>query len=408
MPLHKSIRAGVLFAILPWFAISCGTKNPTEPGLGQSVVAVAAPERYLTSAQGEARELLLDGRATGIEWNISGAPVYVLMRGADGGGGGDFYLGVRSLWSYDPRFGDPKAFYLLFQWPDRDLDNQDRPIVNDSVDILDDSGNLLVDCRAGNDALLRPRSWHRSSMEEDQVIVEIYSDSLGSYPADNWRWGACTTDPVFPSSPVEFVGAPGDGDTLGSTQHPAAGFADDRWDLGSGPVDDMGRKAYFDNFTLYPDGIVPNFIASKGTRDTRLNRAHPTAYTIWSYVAAPLTVCDSLNPARVDDTSLRDKTWNPGDLVPSRMLIFPDSSQLDVLARGTWEAGKWELEMRRNLNTYYKPFNSESNPSLWVPWSDDLVLVPGRRYLMRITVYDGSSTRGSRSAFLPLYLKPRN
>ncbi|MBI4364029.1 MAG: hypothetical protein HY568_01235 [Candidatus Latescibacteria bacterium] len=387
--------------------MSCGTKAPTQPGLDQSIVASAGPERFLSSPQGEARELLLDGRATDIEWNIAGSPAYVLLRGADGGGGGDFYVAVRTLWSYDPRFGDLKAFYLLLQWPDRSADYQDRPIVNDSIDILDDSGNLLVDCRAGNDALVRPRSWHRSPIEEDQVVIEIFSDSLGSYPADNWRWGAGTTDPIIPSSPVEFLGAITDGDTLGATVHPAAGFADDRWDLGGGPVDDVGRKGYFDNFTLFPDGIVPNFIASKGTRDTRLNRAKPTAYTIWSYVAKPLTSCDSLNPARVDDSGIRDKTWNPGDIVPSRQLIFPSLSQLDVLARGSWADAKWELEIRRNLRTYFKPPGSENDPSQWVPWSDDLVLEPGRRYMMRITVFDGSSTRGSRSALLPLYLRPR-
>jgi hypothetical protein len=48
-----------------------------------------------------------------------------------------------------------------------------------------------------------------------------------------------------------------------------------------------------------------------------------------------------------------------------------------------------------------------NNPGLWIPWPDDIQLVPGRRYMMRVTVYDASSTRGSRSAMLPLYLKPR-
>jgi hypothetical protein len=67
-------------------------------------------------------------------------------------------------------------------------------------------------------------------------------------------------------------------------------------------------------------------------------------------------------------------------------------SQFDVLARGGWDAGKWNLEIRRKLAT---------------PWPDDVELVPGGTYMMRVTVYDASSTRGSRSALLPLKLKLR-
>jgi hypothetical protein len=402
-----SIRVGVLFAILPWFVLSCGSTTPTEPLSSTGVVSVAAPERFLTSSQGEARELLIDGRATGIEWNISGPPTYVQLRGDEGGGGGNFMVAVRSLWSYANATREPKAFYLLLQWPDISVDRLDRPVVNDSVDIFDDNGQQIYDCLAGDDGLVRPTSWHRSPIEEDQVVVEIFSDSLGSYPADNWRWGAGTTDPVFPSSSVEFQGAVSDGDTLGQTKHPAAGFMDDRWDMGGGPVDDVGLKCYHDNFTVFPNGIVPDSIASKGTRDTRLNRGKPTAYVIWGYVATRLTACDILNPVRVDDSGVRDKTWNPGDYVPSHVLRFPTDSQLDVLARATWDSGKWGLEIRRELETFYRPPNS-TQISEWIPWSDDLKLEPGRRYMMRITVYDASSTRGSRSALIPLYLKPRS
>ncbi|HEY3157002.1 MAG TPA: ethylbenzene dehydrogenase-related protein [Candidatus Eisenbacteria bacterium] len=399
MPRRTTIRAGILFAILPWFAISCGTKTATQPGLSESITAMPAPEQFLTSPQGESRELLINGRPTPIEWNIAGPPTFVLMHG--GGGAGDFYLSIRSVWSTD-RFGAPAAMYFLLQWPDLSASVLERPVVNDSVDILDDQGNLLVDCRdktdslgnviPGNDVLLRPTSWHRSNIEEDQVVVEIFSDSLGSYPADNWRWGAGTTDPVFPSSTVEFANAASDGDSLGQFTHPAAGVVEDRYDVGAGPVDDEGRLCFIENFTLYPNGIVPKFIASKGSRDTRLNRGHPVAYTIWSYVHAQLTACDSLNPVRIDDSGTRDKTWNPGDYVPSYELIFPTLSQFDVLARGGWDAGKWNLEIRRRLST---------------PWPDDVELVPGRTYMMRVTVYDASSTRGSRSALLPLKLRLR-
>jgi hypothetical protein len=415
MPRSSIVRAGILFAVLPWFAISCGTKTATEPGLNQSVTAVSTPEQFLNSAQQEHRELILDGRPTPIEWNIAGAPTYVLLHGI--GGGRDFLLAMRSVWTYD-RFGAPQAVYFLFQWPDGTPSVLDHPIVNDSIDILDDLGNLLVDCRdhfdslgtfvPGNDALIRPTSWHRSSIEEDQVTVEIFSDSLGSYPADNWRWGAGTTDPAFPSSVIEFQGAASGGDNQGQFDHPAAGLMEDRYDTGSGPVRDQGNVTYAANFAQYPDGVVPLLIASKGVRDTRLNRGHPTSYVVWKNTPArPLTACDSLNPVRVDDSSVRDKTWNPGDYVPGWILSLPTASQFDVLARGNWGSGKWSLEVRRNLTTYFKPVTDSVNVSSWTPWWDDVQLVEGRHYKMRITIYDASSTKGSQSILLPFYLKPR-
>src|SRR5712664_1458082 len=138
MPRRSKIRAGILFAVLPCFAISCGTKTATQPGLDEAVRSVPAPEEFLTSTQQERREILVDGRATPIEWNVTGAPNFVLMHGF--GGGGDFILGVRSLWSYD-RFGASKAIYFLLQWPDPTQSVLDRPIINDSIDVFDDNGN---------------------------------------------------------------------------------------------------------------------------------------------------------------------------------------------------------------------------------------------------------------------------
>src|SRR6266850_8546649 len=140
----KLFRVGILFAVLPWLAISCGETKPTQPDLASFVVAPAAPERFETSSQREARELLVDARPTPIEWNVAGNPNYFLASGR-GGGGGDFYVSVRSLWSHD-RFGNEKAFYLLIQWPDLTRNLLERPIVNDSIDIFDDQGHRLVDC----------------------------------------------------------------------------------------------------------------------------------------------------------------------------------------------------------------------------------------------------------------------
>jgi len=64
--------------------------------------------------------------------------------------------------------------------------------------------------------------------------------------------------------------------------------------------------------------------------------------------------------------------------------------------------GKWALEIRRDLTT--RPAYDQPPPP--APWSDDIQLVPGHRYMMRITVYDGSSKTSSRSQLFPIYLRP--
>ena len=175
MPRSTTVRAGILFAVLPWLAISCGTKIATQPSPNQSITSVPAGEQYLNSPQQEHRELLVDGRATPIEWNLAGSPTYVLLHGI--GGGGDYLAAVRSIWSYD-RFGAPQAIYFLLQWPDPTFSALDHPCINDSADILDEQGNLLVNCRAGNDILVRPTTWHLGPSEEDQLTVKFVDGSL--------------------------------------------------------------------------------------------------------------------------------------------------------------------------------------------------------------------------------------
>jgi hypothetical protein len=398
----RLLRVGVLFAVLPWLAISCGKTKPTEPDLGFEVVSYPGPERFETSPQRETRELLVDGRPTAIEWNMAGNPTYFLASGRGGGGGGDYYVAVRSVWTAD-RFGNQKAFYLLLQWPDLTASLLDHPIVNDSLDIFDDSGNRLVDCTV-NDIAVRPTTWHRANNLEDEVTIQIYSDSLASYPADHWRWGANTTNVVTPSSSFDFEGSARDGDSLGQTTHASAAFAEDYWETGPGSVvDDLGRLCYFGNYTQYPNGVVPVAIASKGSRDTRLNRGKQVAYSVWSYVATPFTACSEFNPIRLDDGSIPDKTWNPGDYVPGYQHIFPTQSQLDVLARGVWEGGKWVLELRRNLISGAE----DASGTTVFPWPDDLQFVPGRHYRMRITIRDGQTGLSSSTPLASLYLKPR-
>jgi Ethylbenzene dehydrogenase len=399
----RSLCAGTLFAIVAASTLSCGSSKTTQPTLNSSVVAVGAIETFLNSPQRETRELLIDGRATPIEWNIAGDPATVLMQG-DAGVGGDYYVLIRSLWTVDPNNNNqPDGFFLLVQWPDRSADYLEHPLIT-SADVYDDNANLQIDCSTGDSTLVKESSWSESPLEEDQVYVTIYSDQNGSYPADVWRWGAGTTDPVTPVNGTEFVGAKDDGDTLGQTTHPAAGYMEDSYDQGGGPVRDQGAWTYIDT-NHAPGSNVPLFIVSKGTRDSRFNRGKPIPYVIWKTVNAHFGPCDIVNPIRVDDASARDKSWNPGDYIPSVRLAFPTESQLDVLARGAWNAGKWDLEIRRNLVTRGPNIQPGNLPG--PIWPDDIQLAPGGHYAMKLTIYDGGTHASSSSGLIPLYLKPR-
>jgi hypothetical protein len=285
------------------------------------------------------------------------------------------------------------------QWPDRTENRLEHPLVT-SADVISDAGDSLIDCSTDN-ALVRESSWSRSPDREDQVTIDFYSDSLGSYPADVWRWGAETTDPATPVNPTEFTGAPLTGEDYGSTYHPGAGWLEDLYDTGGGAVRDAGHYTYEDSNTL-PGSNVPLFIASKGTRDVRLNRGKPTEFVLWKYTAKPMGPCEVDNPIRLDNAGERDKTWNPGDYVPSFQLSLPDStsSQADVIGKGLWQDGKWALEIRRDLVTR-KLGGGIAEP----PWTDDVQMTPGRTYAMRITIFDGTTGATSRSGLIPISLK---
>jgi hypothetical protein len=394
MPRRLDVRVGILFALLLTGALSCGENSPTEPGLPSALDAPAFSENYETSPQRESRELLIDGRPTDIEWNGTGDPVFVLARGD----AGTYFVLMRTLWTYDARTLAPRGIYFLLQWPDRDESRIDQPLVT-NVDTGNADGITTIDCTT-DDVLLQPTSWKKAQRFEDQVFVEIYGDSVGGYPADQWRWGAGTTDPATPVNPAEYLGAAAD-ETRGSADHPVAGAADDFYNPGGGWIPDTGRLSAVPNNR--PGTDVPLLKHDKATRDVRLNRGKPTSYVIWRRVASLLAPCDTLNPIRVDEAAVRDKTWNPGDYVPSVSIQLPDESQSDVIARGAWAQGKWSLEMRRELVTRPPDILGTPQP----PRPDDVQLQEGRRYLVRFTFYNASKDVFSQTDLLPLYLKPR-
>jgi hypothetical protein len=338
---------------------------------------------------------LIDGRATDVEWNGTGEPSFVIARG----NGGNYFVLVRSLWSFDARTGQPRGIYFLLQWPDNNDSRLESPLVT-NLDTGDEDGVTTIDCDTDG-RIVAPASWTSGSEHEDKVYVEIYSDSVGSYPADKWIWGAGTTDPAIPVNPTEYTGAESD-ETRGAAEHPLAGAMEDFYNTGAGWNLDVGLLPSEPN----TNGVssVPVRKPDKATRDVRLNRGKPTSYVLWKAVASTLTPCDTLNPLRVDDASIRDKTWNPNDYIPSVQIQLPDSSQSDVIARGGWLDGKWSLEIRRELVP--RPPDILGTPQPARP--DDVPLQEGRRYLVRFTIYNASASNYSQTELLPLYLRPRN
>jgi len=393
------VRGGILCVLLSSAVLSCGQRTPTEPDLSTRIVAGPVSEVFTESPQLESRELLIDGRPTDIEWNVAGNPVVVLLRSSEGRGG-DYYASVRAVWSYSPFNGDSVALYLLIQWADPQVDFQEEPLVT-NVNWHDPDGGPTVDCET-QDPLRDEANWHRATdIHEDQVEVEIYSDPEGGYPADRWRWGVGTTDPATPVAQTEFTNAD-PVEISGGTEHPTGGWSEDLYNSGAGWADDAGTLTVQDNFL--PGSNVPLRIASKGTRDTRLNRGKPTALLIWRYVSKPLEACDSLNPVRLDDASVRAKTWHANDYVPSFLMGMPSGSQADVITRGGWERGKWALEMRRLLEAR----DPDVGTVRGAPHTDDVPIHSGHTYGFRLRVFNASKTRSSVSTILPLYIKPRN
>ncbi|HEX5030926.1 MAG TPA: hypothetical protein VFX78_05660 [Candidatus Eisenbacteria bacterium] len=407
MPSSKMLRTGILCAVLAATSLSCGETQPTEPDPVSSITAVRANERFLNSPQGESRELLIDGRVTDIEWAVTGDASVIRMHNEGGERGGTYYLSVRSLWTVDESHQNvPDGILFLLQWPDRTENRLHMPLVT-TADVVDDAtGDTLIDCTTGNTDLVKAANWTiNRNIQEDEVLVEVFSSPSGSYPKDLWRWGAETTDPATPVNPTEFTGAVDDSDAVGSVDHPGGSYMEDLYDNGSGPVRDAGNWTYM--LANHDSGnYVPLKIASKNPREIRLNRGKPTITVIWNTVAKTFGACETFNPIRLDNPTQVDKTWNPGDYQPSFRLILPTQSQVDVVARGAWAMGKWGLELRRDLITHFPPviINGVENPG--PPRPDDIQLVPGGHYAVRFTIVDGTTKARSVSDLIPIYLRP--
>lgn len=70
-------------------------------------------------------------------------------------------------------------------------------------------------------------------------------------------------------------------------------------------------------------------------------------------------------------------TFAAGDLLPRNVLRMPEGSAADVMANGSWQNGRWVVELRRKLVT--------GNP-------DDKPFVPGRIYRFGLSLFDDKVT----------------
>ncbi|MBI4839644.1 MAG: hypothetical protein HY803_00920, partial [candidate division NC10 bacterium] len=78
--------------------------------------------------------------------------------------------------------------------------------------------------------------------------------------------------------------------------------------------------------------------------------------------------------------------FKEGDLLPHPVLQEPTESVSDVMASGTWAAGRWTVDLRRKLNTG-KP--------------DDKMLAPGKVYDIGFSVFEDRVSNRRHHVTLP-------
>lgn len=79
-------------------------------------------------------------------------------------------------------------------------------------------------------------------------------------------------------------------------------------------------------------------------------------------------------------------TFNDGDLLPHPVLQEPTESVADIMAHGTWQGGRWTVDLRRRLDT--------GSP-------DDKVLAPGKVYDIGFAVFEDRVSNRRHHVTLP-------
>ena len=316
----------------------------------------------------------IDGVVQDKEW-YSAPELMIAMSDAEGNGGGSFYIRMKSV--YTPY---PDTVYFMLEWADSTDD-----ILPDRL-VYTGPQWKNTDCNA-NQILINPASWTKLAEEEGKedrfcMLFEItpVSDEHGTFASrgcqvachngmsvpshgastgrfDVWYWMRARTDPVMACDDM----------VLDST-----GF---RGDDGIGPW----------SVNLRGNGYVPKYIA-RGA-NSGLSPAK-FIYDPGVYGKA-LTPCDTINPASL-------LNWNDPrdpalDYVPGYLVRGPTGSRGDVKAVGDWDDGKWQVEMKRALNTE--------------DVLNDVAFNTGKTYTFTIAIMNGSGVLHSGSIPLTLRFK---
>ncbi|MBN1503558.1 MAG: hypothetical protein JW952_00675 [Candidatus Eisenbacteria bacterium] len=316
----------------------------------------------------------IDGDATDREW-LSAPELLIAMSDAEGNGGGSFYVRMKSV--YTPY---PDTVYFMLQWADSTDDALPDRLVYQGPRWEN------MDCNVDR-SLVNPASWTRLPGEEGKedmfcILFEItpVSDEQGTFAArgcqlachngmrvpargsatgsfDAWYWMRARTDPVSRCDDM----------VLDST-----GF------LGDDGIAPWGSN-------LRGVGYVPRYIA-KGEN----GGLSPAKFV---YDPGPFgqafTPCDTVNPGSL-------LNWNDPrdplvDYVPAYIVRDPTGSRGDVKAKGEWDDGRWQVEIKRAMNT--------------ADVLNDVAFDPAKTYTFTIAFMNGSGVLHSGS--VPLTLKFR-
>jgi len=317
--LFLALGAPALFLLLTF---GCSEKNtwPAPSLVLESVPTTLAPR--------------IDGSATDREW-YSAPELLIALSDEQASGGGSVYLRMKSV--YTPY---PDTVYFMLEWADSTDD-----VLPDRLMYVGPQWRNM-DCN-DDQALISPANWTKRVEEngkEDRfcILFEItpVSDEYGSFAArgcqvachngmsvpprgastgrfDAWYWMRARTDPVLRCDDMymDSTGFHGD-DGIGS------------WSV-----------------NLRGNGFVPKFIA-RGT-----NAGLSPAKFVFDpgLFGRALTPCDTVNPASL--LNWNDPRDPAADYVPGYLVREPTGSRNDVKAVGDWDDGKWQVEMRRALNT---------------------------------------------------------
>jgi hypothetical protein len=156
------------------------------------------------------------------------------------------------------------------------------------------------------------------------------------------------------------------------------GYADDMWVLDYRHAD-QGRSAFPDNwdtekrqprFMYDPEKV--GFVALRWEDVRNQKLTQKDIYYISEELAKPF------DPSHA---------WNEGDTIPRRLLRVPDGSRADILGKGVWREGKWQVEMIRLLDTGNR---------------DDKALRDRRRYTIAFAVHKDYTGSRWHHASLPM------